>query len=105
LPEASAKAIPLEQMAKLYLVQTKGIYRYLPHKNYFELHPDFPMFPKGVSRFKQDSCGIICFEEVKEGLEKGVLLPINGKYEMYKTPFLKFTASNIAKRVRSLPFF
>ena len=103
LPEASARPYHLNN-GEIIFSTDKGIYRYLPHKNYFELHPDFPMFPKGVSRFKQDSCGIICFEEVKEGLEKGVLLPINGKYEMYKTPFLKFTASNIANAYALYPF-
>jgi len=82
----------------------RGIYRYVPDKDYFEPHPDFPMFPNGLSIFKQEASGIICFEEQKESSEKGVMQLINGKYEKVKTPFLKFTENIIPNTSSIYPY-
>jgi len=103
LPETSAMPYRLND-GEIIFGSEKGIYRYLTDKNYFEPHPDFPMFTEGVYNLKQDASGNICFEEQKEGSEKGVLQLINGKYEMIKTPFLKFTENIIPNTSSIYPY-
>jgi len=85
----------------------KGVYRYVTDENYFEPHPDFPMFKKGVFHLKQNSTdNTIWFEEYGEGTigEKGALQLINGKYKIFKTPFLKFTDRSCTSAYSINPF-
>lgn len=72
----------------------KGVYRYQAEGNYFEPHPDFSMFTGGAFHMRQaQGSQEIWFEEYLDNgtNEKGVLQLVNGKYEIYKTPFYKFT--------------
>ena len=84
----------------------KGIFRYLPDKDNFEEHPDFPMISRFVFPFKQDKNGNIWFEEIADGniAEKGIMRPINGTYEINKTPFLKFTESTVPNDCSLYPY-
>ncbi|WP_111707625.1 sensor histidine kinase [Lutibacter citreus] len=79
---------------EIIFASDKGIYRYLPDENDFEPHPGFPMFKNGVFHLMQNpNSNTIYFEEYLKGSigEKGALKLVNGKYEVLKTPFLKFT--------------
>ena len=72
----------------------KCVYRYIPEKNNFELHPDFSMITESVFHLKQvKNSNTIWFEEyINDGTgEKGEMHLVNGEYKIYKTPFLKFT--------------
>jgi signal transduction histidine kinase len=83
----------------------EGIYSYFSDKNYFEPHSEFTMFSKGVTYFKQDVNGNIWFDESNgDSSEKGVLHLNKGKYEMYKTPFLKFKENIIANSNALYPY-
>lgn len=84
----------------------EGIFRYLPDMDYFEPHPDFSMISRFTFPLKQDVKGNIWFEETVENnaAEKGVMRLINGKYEIVKTPFLKFTGSTMPNNFSLYPF-
>jgi len=104
LPETIAWPYRLNN-GEIIFSTTKGIHRYLPDKNFFEPHPDFSMFSEGVSCFQQDASGNIWFEELKDHIaEKGVLRSMKGKYEIVKTPFLKFTESSLGNPGALYPY-
>lgn len=71
----------------------KGIARYLPDKDLFEPHPDFSMLTGKILPFVPLKDGSFWFEELADNgnYEKGILKYVNGKYELYKKPFYKFT--------------
>ncbi len=81
--------------SEIIFTTSAGIYRYLPNKNTFEVHPDFIVL-KDVYPLSQDATGNLWFQETtKTGSnEKGILWLNNEKYEKYKTPFYKFTDFN-----------
>jgi len=104
LPETAAEPFRLND-GEIIFGSEKGIYRYLADENYFEPHPDFHMLSGQITYFKQDASGNIWFGEYKEGIsEIGVLRSINGKYEMDKTPFLKFTDITIPNDYALYPY-
>ena len=104
LPESYVRPYRLNNGEIIFSLKN-GIYRYLTDKNYFELHPDFSMFPKGFSKFKQDAKGNIWFEEfLGDFSEKGVMRRMNGKYEITKTPFLKFTGNFMSNAYALYPY-
>lgn len=74
----------------------EGIFRYVHKTDNFERHPDFPMIRGKVTSFLQQPNGDIWFEESAGNFtyHKGVLRYKNGKYEAFKTPFLKFNDAN-----------
>ena len=74
----------------------EGIFRYVNKTDSFERHPDFPMIRGKVTSFLQQPNGDIWFEESAGNFtyHKGVLRFKNGKYEAFKTPFLKFNDAN-----------
>ncbi len=73
-----------------------GIFRYVAEADSFVRHPDFQVITGKVTSFLQQSNGDIWFEESKGDFtyHKGVLRLNNGKYEVFKTPFLKFNDTN-----------
>jgi hypothetical protein len=74
----------------------EGIFRYLDKTDSFERHPDFPMISGKVTSFLEQPNGDIWFEESLGNFtyHKGVLRYINGKYEAFKKPLLKFNDAN-----------
>jgi len=73
-----------------------GIFRYVAEADSFVRHPDFTMITGKVTSFLQQPNSDIWFEESKGNFiyHKGVLRYQNGKYEAFKTPFLKFNDTN-----------
>jgi signal transduction histidine kinase/ligand-binding sensor domain-containing protein len=73
-----------------------GIFRYVAEADSFIRHPDFSMINGKVTTFVQQPNGDIWFEESLGNFtyHKGVLRFQNGKYEAFKTPFLKFNDTN-----------
>jgi signal transduction histidine kinase len=73
-----------------------GIFRYVAEADSFVRHPDFLAITGKVTSFLQQPNGDIWFEESKGNFiyHKGVLRYKNGKYEAFKTPFLKFNDTN-----------
>lgn len=71
----------------------KGVYRYLPDSQTFEIHPDFDMLSGFVVSFQQLENNDIWFQEETGPriFETGVLKHRNGKYQLFKQAFYKFT--------------
>ncbi len=73
-----------------------GIFRYVAEADSFVRHSDFLAITGKVTPFLQQPNGDIWFEESKGNFtyHQGVLRYKNGKYEAFKTPFLKFNDTN-----------
>ena len=73
-----------------------GIFRYVAEADSFIRHPDFQKISGKITSFLQQPNGDIWFEESLGNFtyHKGVLRYKNGKYEAFKTPFLKFNDTN-----------
>ncbi len=91
LPSENAFPVSINS-GEVVLSTDAGLYRYLPESDSYEHHPDFTMFKRKVVPFQQQPNGDIWFEESlgNSSYQKGVLKYVNGKYEIYDTPFRKF---------------
>jgi signal transduction histidine kinase len=89
----SENALPFQMNnGEVVLSSDNGIYRYVSDQNRYERHPDFLMINGKAVPFMQIPNGDIWFEENLGNFtyRKGVLKKVNGKFEIYETPFSKF---------------
>ena len=75
----------------------KGIYRFIPANQTFEVHPDFKMLTGYIFPFEQQKNGDIWFQEtIGNGIyETGLLKYVNGNYHHIKQAFYKFNNYHI----------